>query len=519
MYTNYAAFIKSVPKYTGKIIDYAIMLTDILLQMPFKYKKENNKEVELNNDDKAVLSLLLASLMIKGPIQVLFQKYDINCIKILNTLTFDSTFFNHIIKEKNEQSINSSKKEKIPKEEIYNNLFKRKLNRIMESQEIILPEVFLAEALIGSLNYKFNCNSDIVCTIFNLLNLDASEHQIFKTLNSEFKTNLESNKNNKVIDDSQNTSFNLPKYISKVGTNLNAENFKTAPAYGRELETKDLMIALMTPETSAILVGEPATGKTAIVENLAYLINKGEVPNALKNKAIIKINVSSLVAGTIFRGSFEEKIERILKEAVENQNIIIFLDEMHTAIGAGSGSSTNIDLANILKPYLDRGKVKIIGATTQEEYEKFILSDEAFKRRFERIDVLEPSEKIVAEILNQRIPVLEKITGVAFPYDSMNIIELTTFLANVTTKKNRNYRDNVNNPDFAIKLLSKAFVLASYENSDIVKPEHIAESIKRSTRLNDAARNRLANLLLTKFAQSQNQYTNQCQIIEFPKRG
>lgn len=501
MHTNYEYFINKVPEETKQIIELAIKLLSDILNQSVKYKNTEGKEIELNVDDKVILTLFSASLKIDGNIKALFKKYNISLETI--GIAIDEIRVNNI--------------EVFNPNEIFNNFYKRLLQRIMTKSKINRLEDFCAEALIGNLNYKFYCNSDIINCLFKKLNLDAENYPAFEELQTQFRSRLENTQKKDI--ESKPKKENLPKYISEVGTNLNAENFQTAPAYGRELETKDLMITLMTPETSAILVGEPATGKTAIVENLAYLINKGEVPNALKNKAIIKINVSSLVAGTIFRGSFEEKIERILKEAVENQNIIIFLDEMHTAIGAGSGSSTNIDLANILKPYLDRGKVKIIGATTQEEYEKFILSDEAFKRRFERIDVLEPNEKIVAEILNQRIPVLEKITGVAFPYDSMNIIELTAFLANVTTKKNRNYRDNVNNPDFAIKLLSKAFVLASYENSDIVKPEHIAESIKRSTRLNDAARNRLANLLLTKFAQSQNQYTNQCQIIEFPKRG
>ena len=235
----------------------------------------------------------------------------------------------------------------------------------------------------------------------------------------------------------------LPPLIKELGTNLNAENYETAPALGRELEIKDLIVALMTPETSAILVGEPATGKTAIVEHLAYLINQGQVPKQLKDKTIIKINISSLVAGTMYRGSFEGKIERILNEAIQDENIILFFDEMHTAIGAGSASGTNLDLANILKPYLDRGKIKIIGATTEEEYEEFILSDEAFKRRFERIDIFEPNAKIVAEILSNRITKLEKATGVSFPYDTINVITLTNFLANATSKKNRNNKDHI----------------------------------------------------------------------------
>lgn len=397
---------------------------------------------------------------------------------------------------------------------IYNTYYKRTFDRIMVKSQITKLEDFYPEVLISNLNNKFRCNSDILNNLFEALGLDSSFNLAFHMLEEKSSAKLDLNEEMKFNPPQQD----LPPLIKELGTNLNAENYETAPALGRELEIKDLIVALMTPETSAILVGEPATGKTAIVEHLAYLINQGQVPKQLKDKTIIKINISSLVAGTMYRGSFEGKIERILNEAIQDENIILFFDEMHTAIGAGSASGTNLDLANILKPYLDRGKIKIIGATTEEEYEEFILSDEAFKRRFERIDIFEPNAKIVAEILSNRITKLEKATGVSFPYDTINVITLTNFLANATSKKNRNNKDHVNNPDLAIKIFSKAFAFASYENSLYVKVDHLAESIRRSTRLNEVARNRLATLLITKFSNPSKPNHSECQIIEFPKR-
>ena len=151
---------------------------------------------------------------------------------------------------------------------------------------------------------------------------------------------------------------------------LTNKNYLSNPAIDCEEEIEELEIALLTPSKSAILVGPPGVGKTAITEGLAYRISKGQVPPALQNKQILKINTSSLVRGCTLVGMFEAKVEKLMQYLSENPDTILFVDEIHTAIGAGLGSKGNLDLANIMKPYIDRGQVKVIGATTEEEYEE-----------------------------------------------------------------------------------------------------------------------------------------------------
>ncbi|MCM1053121.1 MAG: AAA family ATPase [Ruminococcus sp.] len=499
----YDKFMEIIPIETKKLVAKAIEVYQL-----FDYYKI------LKQNDRMALSFFLAGLLVDGEIKDIFENYNIGA-----RMVFD--FLNQAYE---------NPEELLPKEyeEFYNQFFQKYIYRIIDRQKELKSEEFLIpEVLVSTSCYKFDCESEIVDEIYRYKDLgnDAFTHPSFSTIRILAHDKLKQLPSVAVNDDSQNKgSKNLQKsFINKgqleffggLGENLNCREFLNNPALGREQELKDLMVALITPEMSAVIVGEAGTGKTALVEGLVYRINNGDVPNVLKDKQIVKVNVNSLVAGTIYRGQFEEKIEKVLQEASKNPNIIIFFDEMHTAINAGSCSS-NLDLANILKPYLDRGEVKVIGATTKEEYEQYIMSDEAFKRRFERVDILEPNEAMVADILNKLIPKLEKVTGVSFPFETIDAVELTEFLAKATDKKNRNHTDNVNNPDLAIKIFSKAFALATYENAREVKPEHIAESIRRSARLNEASRMRLADILLAKFSSPKPK--KGCQIIEFPRR-
>ena len=186
----------------------------------------------------------------------------------------------------------------------------------------------------------------------------------------------------------------------KYGVNLNEKvKNKNYNITGRDKELNELIEALCKKDKSnAILIGEAGVGKTAIVEALAEKINKDQVPEYLKNKQIIELTISSIVSGTRYRGDFEEKIEKIINEFESNEDLILFIDEIHTMVGAG-GAEGAIDASNILKPYLARNKIKCIGATTINEYNKTISKDKALNRRFQIIKVNEPTKDETLNIL------------------------------------------------------------------------------------------------------------------------
>ena len=151
-------------------------------------------------------------------------------------------------------------------------------------------------------------------------------------------------------------------------------------------------------KNNPILIGEAGVGKTAIVEELSRLISIGEVPNLLKNKRIISLDMATTVAGTKYRGEFEERVNKILKELEENDDIILFIDEIHTLVGAG-GAEGAIDASNIFKPALARNKMRCIGATTTGEYKKYITEDKALDRRFQKVDINIPNKETTKKIL------------------------------------------------------------------------------------------------------------------------
>ena len=194
------------------------------------------------------------------------------------------------------------------------------------------------------------------------------------------------------------------------------------PVIGREEEIKRLLeILCRRTKNNPILIGEAGVGKTAIVEELSRMIANNDVPLKLRNKKIINIDMSSLVAGTKYRGEFEDRVRKILKEAEENENIILFIDEIHTLVGAG-GAEGAIDASNIFKPALARGKLRLIGATTIDEYKKFIKPDSALDRRFQSINIEMPNKEKVREILTKIKPIYENYHKVALSQEIINLI-------------------------------------------------------------------------------------------------
>lgn len=190
--------------------------------------------------------------------------------------------------------------------------------------------------------------------------------------------------------------------LNKYGRNLNleAQKGKIDPVIGRDGEIRRvLQVLARRTKNNPLLIGEPGVGKTAIVEGIAQRIVSGDVPDGLKDKTIISLDMGTLVAGTSYRGQFEERLKAIIKEVTEsNGEVVLFIDEIHTLIGAGA-TSGSMDAANILKPALARGELRLIGATTLDEYQKHIEKDAALERRFQQVLVEEPSVEDTISIL------------------------------------------------------------------------------------------------------------------------
>ena len=279
-------------------------------------------------------------------------------------------------------------------------------------------------------------------------------------------------------ENNQTTTFSV---INTYGENLTTKTYVTNPSIAREDELKKLMLVLLTPEKSGLLVGKPGIGKTAIVEGLAYAIQLGNVPNALKGYQIYKFSSNSLTGSIEMDGKRELIITLLMNEVSKMDKTILFIDEIHTLIG---GSSDNpLDLANILKPGLDRGVIKAIGATTTIEFDTYIIKDRAFLRRFERIDVAEPSEETTVKILAGTIPKIVKQTNVKFNYSDFIIEELMKSIVSATSEFKRIYGLSAMYPDVALSVLTNAFSEALFANRDTVTVLDVYNAIRNSKRI------------------------------------
>jgi len=236
--------------------------------------------------------------------------------------------------------------------------------------------------------------------------------------------------------------------IEEYGYNMNESVKKNEidPVIGRDKEIERIVeILCRRRKNNPLLLGDAGVGKTAIVEELSRQIVEGKVPNHLKDKKIISISMASLIAGTKYRGEFEERINKLLTEIEQNPEVIVFIDEIHTLVGAG-GAEGAIDASNILKPFLARGKLKLIGATTIDEYKKYLEDDRALERRFQTLIVEEPSNENVIMILNKLKPIYESYHNVVIKEDVLKtIVELTD-----------KYIYNRKQPDKAIDILDEA---------------------------------------------------------------
>ena len=227
------------------------------------------------------------------------------------------------------------------------------------------------------------------------------------------------------------------------------------PLVGRELELERLQQVLSRrTKNNAVLIGEPGVGKTAIVEGLAQRIVQGEVPHFLADKRLLVLDISLIVAGTKYRGQFEERLKAIMKELIENSNVIVFIDELHTLVGAGSAEGS-LDAANILKPALSRGEIRCIGATTPAEYRKYIEKDRSLERRFQAVKVDPPGESETLKILH----------GVKERYESFHNVKYTQEALEAAVYQSSRYITDRFLPDKAIDIVDEAGARAKLRNA------------------------------------------------------
>src|SRR4030081_160885 len=239
------------------------------------------------------------------------------------------------------------------------------------------------------------------------------------------------------------------------------------PLVGRDGEVERVVqILCRRTKNNPVLIGEPGVGKTAIVEGLAQRIADGEVPSFLADKRILALDLSLIVAGTKYRGQFEERLKTIMKELMESQNSIIFIDELHTLVGAGSAEGS-LDAANILKPALSRGEIQCIGATTPGEYRKSVEKDRSLERRFQSVKVPAPNEEEAVQV----------ITGVRERYEKFHAVSYTDEALRYSVYLSNRYIPDRFLPDKAIDLIDEAGARVKLRQASV--PEEVGEVQKR----------------------------------------
>lgn len=303
-----------------------------------------------------------------------------------------------------------------------------------QQNEFVSPEYLFYGILVGK-----NSAQDI------LSNYNLKEEEYLKAIN-------EYNQGEKITDEFQEASGSILEKYSQDLVALAKEN-KLDPVIGREEELRRVMqILSRRTKNNPILIGEAGVGKTAIVEGLAQRIAHDEVPEILKNKRIISLDLGALIAGTRFRGEFEERFKKLLKEIQKDNKIITFIDEIHTLVGAGAAEGA-IDASNLLKPALARGELRLIGATTYKDYREYIEKDPAFERRFQPIVVEEPSQEDAINILR----------GLKEKYEAHHGLKISDEALLAAVQLSSRYITSRFLPDKAIDLIDEAASALSLE--------------------------------------------------------
>jgi ATP-dependent Clp protease ATP-binding subunit ClpC len=305
------------------------------------------------------------------------------------------------------------------------------------------------------------------------VNIPKLYNEIVKVINEGEDYNSSDNSSNNSNGGKRRGSYNQTPTLNQFGQDLTkkAEEGKLDPVIGRKQEIERVIeILSRRTKNNPCLIGEPGVGKTAAVEGLAQKIAAGDVPEILKDKRVVTLDISGMVAGSKYRGDFEERIKKALNEVKKAGDVILFIDEIHTIVGAGAAEGA-IDAANILKPLLARGEIQLVGATTLNEYRKFIEKDAALERRFSPVTVNEPSEKDTIQILK----------GIRDKYEAHHNVKITDEAIEAAVKLSIRYVNDRFLPDKAIDLIDEASSrarLKTYTEPDSLK--ELQEEIEKT---------------------------------------
>ena len=329
-------------------------------------------------------------------------------------------------------------------------------NAFLEARRLGTEYIGTEHLLIGIMK-----EGDSVATRIMLeedVNPSGLYNDLIKVLNEEGEENSETNS------PSNKGSYNSTPTLNQYGSDLTkqAREGKLDPVIGRKEEIQRVIqILSRRTKNNPCLIGEPGVGKTAVVEGLAEKIVSGDVPELLKNKRVVSVDIASMIAGAKYRGDFEERIKKALKEVKKAGDVILFIDEIHTIVGAGSAEGA-VDAANILKPLLARGEIQLIGATTLKEYRKYIEKDAALERRFSPVTVNEPTEDETVQILY----------GLRDKYEAHHNVKITDEAINAAVELSSRYINDRYLPDKAIDLIDEAASkvrMSSYTEPDSFK--------------------------------------------------
>ncbi len=334
-------------------------------------------------------------------------------------------------------------------------------NAYLEAKKLGSNYIGTEHILVGIIKETDSLANKILVTL-NVTSDDIYS-DIAKTLN-EFESGITDN----LQDKQENNSYSNTQNLNQFGNDLTKQAMegKLDPVIGRKDET-DRVIEILSRRTknNPCLIGEPGVGKTAVIEGLAQKIINGNIPENLKDKRVVTLDITSMVAGAKYRGDFEERVKKCLNEVKKSQDIILFIDEIHTIVGAGAAEGA-IDAANILKPLLARGEIQVVGATTLKEYRKYIEKDTALERRFQPVNIDEPSIEDSKKILK----------GLRDKYEAHHNVKITDEAIESAVELSNRYINDRFLPDKAIDLIDEAS--AKVKLKSFIEPEYLKKMEK-----------------------------------------